>query len=48
MLTKPLLYDKYYSERNMKYLEYVNPIVIHRDLKDGGDSNYVPMSEIIF
>lgn len=48
MLTKPLLYDKYYSERNMKYLEYVNPIVIHRYLKDGGDSNYVPMSEIIF
>ncbi|HHP1053028.1 SIR2 family protein [Bacillus cereus] len=48
MLTKPLLYDTFYSERDMKYLEYANPRVLHRYLKEAGDRNSVPMSEMIF
>ena len=32
----------------MKYLEYANPRVLHRYLKEAGDRNSVPMSEMIF
>ncbi|PEA92923.1 hypothetical protein CON66_27210 [Bacillus cereus] len=48
MLTKPHIYDEYYSERDSKYLEYVNPYRIYSDLKDYGDNRFVPMSEMIF
>ncbi|PFZ89033.1 hypothetical protein COL78_28690 [Bacillus wiedmannii] len=48
VLTKPLLYDNYYSEREMQYLEYVNPFVLHGYLKRESNREYVPMSEMIF